>query len=240
MARTKSGQLIRQKQKLSQTGRSLLTSSLIQILVLAGIAIFLILKLRSVLGTREGFEKPALPREEKPRGKDTKLEVIEGGPDRDITDHVDGKSPAADALASMKEADPSFTVTGFLQGARAAYEMIITAFDKGEIDEIRPYLGDDVEKSFADAIQQRSEQGLSVESTFIGIREMTIKDATFDSGNAEITMRFVAEMTSAVKNVSGDVVEGDKRAVRRQRDVWTFGRKMSSDNPNWQLVATGE
>ena len=93
---------------------------LLQLLVLAGIAVFLILKLRSVLGTREGFEKPPLPLDDaRPQARRT-LEVIEGGLDRDITDHAPEGSSAAKALAAMKKAEPSFQVGPFLQGARGA------------------------------------------------------------------------------------------------------------------------
>ena len=132
-----------------------MNGSLIQLLVLAGIAIFLILKLRSVLGTRDGFEKPPIPLDEvRPRLR-RDFEVIEGGPDRDITDHVAEGSDAARALAEMKKAEPGFAVGPFLQGARGAYEMILMAFEKGELDRIRPFLSDDVEASFAEAIAAR-------------------------------------------------------------------------------------
>ncbi|MBA4324690.1 MAG: preprotein translocase subunit Tim44, partial [Rhodobacter sp.] len=137
-----------------------MNGSLIQLLVLAGIAVFLILKLRSVLGTRDGFEKPPIPLEDvRPRVR-RDFEVIEGGPDRDIVDHVPEGSDAARALAEMKKVEPSFTVGPFLEGARGAYEMILMAFEKGELDRIRSFLSDDVEASFAEAIAAREAQGL--------------------------------------------------------------------------------
>jgi predicted lipid-binding transport protein (Tim44 family) len=108
-------------------------NSMIQLLVLAGVAVFLILKLRSVLGTRDGFEKPPLPLDSARPQIRKDFEVIEGGPDRDITDHVADGSDAAKALAAMKVAEPGFTVSPFLQGARSAYEMILLAFEKGEL-----------------------------------------------------------------------------------------------------------
>lgn len=219
-----------------------MNSSLIQLLVLAGVAIFLILKLRSVLGTRDGFEKPPVRLDEvKPRAR-RDFEVIEGGPDRDITDHVPEGSTSAKALAAMKQAEPSFAVGPFLQGARGAYEMILTAFDKGDLDRIRPFLSDDVESSFAEVIANRESEGLTIESNFVGLKEMTLQEATFDrtTGFAEITVRFVGELTSVVRNKAGEVVEGDPKSIKRQRDVWTFARKMGDADPNWQLVATGD
>ena len=219
-----------------------MNGSLIQLLVLAGIAIFLILKLRSVLGTRDGFEKPPIPLDEvRPRVR-RDFEVIEGGADRDIIDHVPEGSSAAKALAEMKKAEPSFAVGPFLQGARGAYEMILMAFEKGELDRIRPFLSDDVEASFAEAIAQRENDGLTVEASFLGIKELVLHDATFtpESRFGEIAVRFVADQTYVVRNKAGEIVEGSPREVKKTRDIWTFARQMGSDDPNWQLVATGD
>lgn len=219
-----------------------MNGSLIQLLVLAGIAIFLILKLRSVLGTRDGFEKPPIPLDEvRPRVR-RDFEVIEGGPDRDITDHVPDGSDAAKALAEMKKAEPAFAVGPFLQGARGAYEMILMAFEKGELDRIRPFLSDDVEASFAEAIAERERNGLTVEASFLGIKELVLHDATFtpESRFGEIAVRFVADQTYVVRNKAGEIVEGSPREVKKTRDIWTFARQMGSDDPNWQLVATGD
>jgi predicted lipid-binding transport protein (Tim44 family) len=219
-----------------------MSSSLIQLLVLAGIAVFLILKLRSVLGTREGFEKPPIPLDEarpKPRRD---FDVIEGGPDRDIADHVADGTPAAKALAAMKVAEQGFSVSSFLSGARGAYEMILMGFEKGEMDRIRPFLAADVAETFGEAIAAREAQGLTVEASFVGLRELALHDATFnrDTKEAEISVRFVGELTTVVRNAAGEIVEGSPTEIKRQRDIWTFGRRMGSNDPNWQLVATGD
>lgn len=219
-----------------------MNSGLIQLLVLAGIAIFLILKLRSVLGTRDGFEKPPIPiADVRPRVQ-RDFEVIEGGKDMDILDHVPEGSDTARALAEMKQVETDFAVTPFLQGARGAYEMILTGFERGDLDSIRPFLSDDVQASFAEAIEARESQGLTVEAGFLGVKDLALEDASFnrDSGMAEITVRFVGEQTYVVRNKAGEIVEGSPRDVKRQRDVWTFGRRMGSSDPNWQLVATGD
>ena len=219
-----------------------MSASIIELLVLAGIAVFLIMKLRGVLGSREGFEKPAVPQEEpKPRSR-RDFEVIEGGPDRDIVDHVADGSDAARALAAMKAAEPSFSVSDFLKGARGAYDMILMAFEKGDLASIRPFLSPDVAASFSEVIEARSREGLTIDSHFVGLRELALQDATFDSATreGEVTVRFLGELTSVVRNQAGEVVEGSPTAAKRQRDVWTFARKMGVDDPNWQLVATGE
>lgn len=215
-------------------------SHLVQLLVLAGIAVFLILKLRSVLGTRDGYEAPPVTHDADAPAR-PQLEVIEGGADYDITDHVPDNSAAADALRAMKRLEPEFNVTEFLQGARSAYEMIVMAFESGEMDDLVPLLSRDVFESFDEVVQLREREGLRVEANFIGVREVELQDATFESatGTGELTVRFVGELTSVVRNAAGEIIEGDARAIKRQKDVWTFARKMGSDNPNWQLVATG-
>ncbi len=219
-----------------------MSSAVIQLLVLAGIAVFLILRLRNVLGTREGFEKPPAPIQEPQRRTTPDLEVIEGGPDRDITDHVDDGSDAAHALGAMKLVEPGFSVSEFLQGARGAYEMILMAFEKGELDDIQPFLDNEVYQTFVDVVGEREDQGLTIEANFVGVRELTLHDAKFDrdTQEAEIAVKFVAELTSVVRDAAGEIIEGDPSEIKRQKDIWTFSRAMGSNDPNWKLVATGE
>jgi predicted lipid-binding transport protein (Tim44 family) len=220
-----------------------MSQSLIQLLVLAAVAVFLVLRLRDVLGTREGFEKPAVSKTDEPnKDRRSKFEVIEGGPDPDITDHVDENSDAAKALAAMKSAEPSFNVGEFLGGARGAYEMILMAFESGDLAGVQPFLSDEVYESFAAVVEDRADKGLKIESHFVGLREMKLVDAEFDgdSREGEVTVRFLGELTSVVRDKSGEIVEGNPKEVKRQKDIWSFARIMGSDNPNWQLVATGE
>lgn len=217
-----------------------MNSPILQLLVLAAIAVFLIMRLRSVLGTREGFEKPQVTAQPQRRGPD--LEVIEGGPDLDIADHADEGSDTANALAQMKRADRTFHVGEFLGGAKGAYEMILTAFEKGDLSDVVPFISEDVFEAFQGVIDEREQQGLTVDSTFVGISELTLKNATFDTdtNEAEMTVRFMSELAYVVRDKAGDIVEGDPNGIKRQRDVWTFARKMGTDDPNWRLVATGE
>ena len=216
----------------------LMNSPLIQLLVLAGIAVFLILRLKNVLGTRDGFEKPPVPMQSR-KGR-PEFEVIEGGPDLDITDHVDADSPDAQALAAMKRIEPSFSVTDFVQGARGAYEMILMGFERGELDEIQPFLSEEVFESFVNVVAAREDEGLTIEAEFGGVRETSIHSVRFDKDTnlAEITMRFVCELTSVVRDKGGDIVEGEVDKSKKQKDTWTFARTMGSDDPNWLLVAT--
>ncbi|MEM9797623.1 MAG: Tim44/TimA family putative adaptor protein [Pseudomonadota bacterium] len=213
----------------------------IQLLVLAAIALFLIVRLKSVLGTRTGFEKPPLA---DPRAADEPrrdFEVIEGGPDRDITDHVDDGTPSAKALAAMKLAEPGFNVTEFVSGARQAYEMILMAFENGDLGPVQSFLSEDVYEAFLSVVSEREDKGFKVDANFIGVRETALQEADFDRDNeeAQITLKFVGEMTSVVRDGDGNIVEGNPNEIKKQKDVWTFARAMGSDDPNWKLVATG-
>jgi predicted lipid-binding transport protein (Tim44 family) len=213
----------------------------LQLLVLAGIAIFLILKLKDVLGTRDGFEpdrENTLAPETKPS---TTFQVIDGGPDRDIVDHISDPE-SVDALNQMKRVEPQLSVTEFLAGARGAYEMILMGFENGDIDEIGPFLSEDVRESFVDVIADREDRGLTIEANFIGVRELTLVGAEFDpeTNLGEISIKFIGELTSLVRDNAGDIIEGDDKTVKRQKHVWTFARVMGADDPNWQLIQTGE
>ncbi len=217
-----------------------MNSPMIQLLVLAGIAVFLILRLKNVLGTREGFEKPPVADQTSQRRSGPALEVIEGGPDLDIADHVPEDSDAGKALARMKRIEPSFGVSDFLGGARGAYEMIVMGYEKGELAQIQPFLSEEIYESFVDGVAAREDQGLTIEANFFGVRETELVDARLDdaTNEAELKIRFVAELTSAVRDAGGDIIEGSTKEIKRQKDTWVFARIMGSDDPNWLLVST--
>jgi predicted lipid-binding transport protein (Tim44 family) len=129
----------------------------------------------------------------------------------------------------------------FLQGARGAYEMILMGFERGDLAPIKPFLAPEVYEAFSDVVSDRERQGLSIEAEFAGVREVALVEAEFDQESrlAEITVKFIGELTSVVRDRSGTVIEDHSGKPRRQRDDWTFARKMGSNDPNWQLVATG-
>ncbi|MBC7157248.1 MAG: Tim44 domain-containing protein, partial [Rhodobacteraceae bacterium] len=194
-----------------------MSSAVIQLLVLAAIAVFLILRLKNVLGTREGFEKPPLPAPGTTGAPRRGFDVIEGGIDADITDHVPDGSPAAKALAAMKMAEPGFNVGEFLHGARGAYEMILMAYERGALDDVVPFISRDVYEALNAVVEAREREGLRVEANFVGVREIDLVAAEFDreSAEAEITVKFVGELTSVVRNAEGEVVEGSPTEIRR-------------------------
>jgi len=118
---------------------------------------------------------------------------------------------------------------------------ILMGFERGELDEIQPFLAEEVFETFVDVVAAREDEGLSIEAEFGGVRETSIHAVSFDkdSNLAEITMRFVCELTSVVRDKGGDIVEGAPDKPKRQKDTWTFARTMGADDPNWLLVATG-
>ena len=168
--------------------------------------------------------------------------MIEGGTtDPDIADFADPESDAGKALAAMKRVDRDFSVADFSHGARAAYEMIVMAYENGDLDTLRAHLSPEVFEPFAAAIEARKAKGYTVEASFAGVREVKLADARFDpvTNEGDITMRFVGELTSVVRDPEGRIVEGAPNELKQQKDVWTFTRDMSSDNPNWLLTGTG-
>ena len=118
--------------------------------------------------------------------------------------------------------------------------MIVMGYEKGELSEIQPFLSEDVYESFVDGVAAREDQGLTIEAEFIGVRELKLVNATFDeeTNEAELSIRFVAELTSTVRDEGGDIVEGSPTEVKRQKDTWSFARTMGADDPNWLLVST--
>ena len=220
---------------------------------LAAIAGFLLLRLRSVLGERGGFEDTERMRRAKEQmqakpAADASNDVVTPLPTRpgadqddDIFAYAEPNSDLGRSLREIKEVDPSFQVGGFMEGARGAYELILTAFENGDKKALKPYLDKPVFTAFSEAIEQREEAGLSVEMRFVGFRSAEPTEASFDAGTrqAEITVRFVAEVVTATRNAQGEIVEGDPAAVRRINDVWTFARTIPSRDPVWMLIATG-
>ena len=213
-----------------------MSPAIIELLVLAGIAIFLYHAFAQCSWYAGRIQKTCGTRGAK--GRTPSFKVIEGREDADILDNAEKGSATAEALALMKQRDSSFTVNDFLAGSKYAYEMILMAFENGNIDDVRDFISEEIEDVFDQVIEDRKSKGLVIEAEYLGTRETRLTDATFDraTGWAEISVSFSAEMTSVVLDSDGSVIEGDSKQVKRQKDVWTFARDMSSNDPNWQLV----
>ena len=147
-------------------------------------------------------------------------------------------SPAEEGLAAISGADPSFDARAFLEGARAAYTMIVQAFAAGDADALRPLLASDVYAQFAEAILARAAAKRTQSVAFIGLLQSDIDSASLVGSQAHIVVRFAAKLLSATRDATGAVVEGSADAPQDHVDLWTFARDPKSANPNWILLAT--
>lgn len=221
-----------------------MSTQMIELIILFAIAAFVLFRLKSVIGTRSGYEAPP-----DYQSRDRAAQAGRSDPAEEPEDDADEAGlgrpipkSAKPALAAMREAEPEFSLGVFLDGARGAYEMILMAYEAGERDTLSGLLEPDVYAAFEGVIAEREAAGLKVDARFIGVRDLRLESAAFDpaSGEGELTLRFVSELVTAVHDAEGRVVEGDPNEVRRQTDVWTFSRRMGGHDPNWLLSATGE
>lgn len=222
-------------------------------ILLLAVALVVFWRLRSVLGTRTGSEKPPFdlfgskrgptpdtgPPTRTPEGQVAANEARDQeAPPPVWKGYAEEGSALAAALDRMSEIDPSFTPRGFVEGAKLAYEMTIEAFAKGDKPALKNLLSKDVFDGFSGAIDARLSQGQYVESRFVGIDKASIQQASVTGRKASITMEFVSDLISATYDKLGQVVDGDPKEIRQVTDVWTFERDMGSRDPNWKLVAT--
>lgn len=231
-------------------------------LIVIGLAIFILFRLRSVLGTRTGNERSPLERRNeaaakataKP-GEDSVVQMrprpVEPANDGDlerrarkleaeITQLSHGDAGIADGLKAIADADPSFGPKTFLEGAKQAYEMIVTAFAQGDRQTLKNLLEKDVYDGFERAIKDREATGNKVDFTFVGLPKIEITDAELDKRNANVTIRFDAEVVQATRDKDGNLIEGNADQVQTISDEWTFARNPKSRDPNWKLVATNQ
>jgi predicted lipid-binding transport protein (Tim44 family) len=225
------------------------------------IAVLIFLRLRSVLGRRTGSERPpfdpftrreaphtaagedkviALPR--RPSESGDAAAAGAGGIATATEERIRTLAPEGTdlnaALRAIAAADRSFDPDGFLNGAKAAYEMIVTAFAEGDRKSLKNLLSKEVYDGFVSAIAQREGRGETIEFRFVGIDKAEITDASLKSGTEQVTVRFNSKLISATHDKDGAVVDGDPVHVGDVTDIWTFAREVSSRDPNWKLVAT--
>jgi predicted lipid-binding transport protein (Tim44 family) len=223
-------------------------------LIFLVLAVVIFFKIRSVLGQRTGSERPpfdpfsrrpAAPDAAEtgkviplPRSADAAAPVAVPPAEDRIASAAPAGTPLANSLRAIAEADKSFDPQQFLDGARTAYEMIVTAFAKGDTATLKPLLGRDVYDGFAKAIADRQSRGETVEFNFVGLDKAEIADASLKGGTAQVTIRFASKLVSATRDKDGAVVDGDPVHTADVTDLWTFAREAASKDPNWALVAT--
>ena len=229
-------------------------SSFIEILILAVVAGFIGLKLYGSLGRRTGHEETPPRQTQAPEAGDDNIVPLPGRaptgaiprpadaetgrpPDDELGRPPDDAGLAA-GLTRIKIADPSFERDQFLSGARGAFEMIVTAFAKGELDDLKGLASPSVLASFAGAVGDRKVAGHVRDLTLIAIHDAAIIEAEVERRVARVTLRFRSEQIDVTRDAAGAVVDGNPKEPRRIEDIWTFERDTRARDPNWTLVAT--
>jgi predicted lipid-binding transport protein (Tim44 family) len=217
-------------------------SQLLGILLIAMVAGIIVFRLYTVLGRRTGNERepPARLRrvgETSPSRSDAVVALPDRASGSTERQAASG-DPLAKELLDIKLADKGFETEHFLEGARQAYQMIVTAFAGRNRDTLRPLLSDEVYSAFDGVMRSREEHNETVSYTFEGFRSVQIVHAELKARMAEITVEFAARFVSATTDGSGRVVDGDPQTPREIVDIWTFARDIRSRDPNWMLVAT--
>lgn len=211
------------------------------IILFAMVAVFLVLRLRSVLGRRTGNEQ----RREFLRGPAVTGEKVVPLNQR-ITPapavaaaQSEPAGTVAGGLAQISGIDPGFEAPRFLDGARAAFEWILSAFAAGDKAKLHTLLSDDVYKPFAEAIDEREAAGETLETRIGKLKDIDIVEAGLDGASARVTVKVVSEQVHVLRAHDGSVVDGDPNNAVEKTDFWTFARDLHSPDPNWLLVATG-
>ena len=225
-------------------------STYLDIVVFAVIAVVLIWKLRSVLGQRTGNEREPrdiLSRSNRPASESPQDKgAAPASTDNVIrlpTRNAPVQEPAAEKdlppeIARVHAVDRSFDPDEFLEGAKIAFDMILTAFSDGDVKSLRSLLTPDVFKTFSGAIDARNAAGETLESQLITIRNAEIDDTRVDDSTVFVTIRFVSEQVSCLRDKDGNVIDGDEAHVLTLTDLWTFSRNARSRDPNWFLAET--
>lgn len=212
-------------------------SQLLDIVLIATVAGFILFRLYTVLGRRTGHERP--PQENYRFGSVPAQDTVGAAPKQLNHAPADRPSdPVASGLFDIGLADRSFDKDQFVKGARAAYEMILTAFAANDRETLKPLLSDEVYAAFDSVMRRREQNGEKATLTLVGFTDVKIIAAGLKGSTADITLAFAAQLISATSNAQGTVVDGDAKSVQDITDVWTFSRDVRARDPNWILVAT--
>ncbi len=214
------------------------------IIIFAAIAAFFVLKLRSKLGQRTGHQRrppDQLARHAAEDNGETVIRLPDAESER--ADAADDFSDVDDSglqagLTEIKLADPSFTRQGFLEGARAAFEMIIGAYAAGDTDTLRPLLAGDVYDPLERAAREREDEEHTLETVLVSIDGSEIIEAGVQRRAASVTVRFVTHQINITRDAEGKIIDGDPHEAIEVVDIWTFERDTRARDPNWTLVAT--
>lgn len=225
---------------------------LLDILFFAAIAAFLVFRLWSVLGRRNGLDRRPPMSSWSPRGREEEAapsnakrakERVVQLPGTHREDSAPARAPGAEGpmaqtFEAFRQKDRAFDINEFLAGAKAAFEAIVAAFAQGDRKTLRALLSKEVFSRFAAALDAREAKGEQSEVTITGILQTEVMDAALQGGAGRITVRFRSEQIQFTRNKDGAIVVGDPSTLRTVTDIWTFARDLGSRDPNWLLVAT--
>ncbi len=209
------------------------------IIILAMVFVFVALRLWSVLGRRTGHEQPL--------GKTEAVALVRGVPHARAAETVGAQAPepvnasaATAGLRAISGSDPGFDVTRFIDGARAAYGLILEAYWKGDEEQLAQLVDGDVARAFTAAIEERRAAGYVLDNRLVAIEAAHIEEARVEGQTAHIRIRFDADIAAVTRDAEGNVVAGSLIDAVPTHDVWTFSRAFKSPDPNWTLTETDE
>jgi predicted lipid-binding transport protein (Tim44 family) len=204
-------------------------------IIFAALAVFVVWKLRSVLGERSGFEQPPGPQAFPGAAPAQPAPAVD---DARWTDFAERGGKVWSGLDELAQAQPGFDPRAFLDGAKEAYKMVVQAFSAGDEATLRGLTSDEVFGSFKAALADRAAKGETLKTTFVTFNDVKIAAVSVDQVGARISVRFDAEFVSSTMDRSGALVEGDPEKPSSIVDIWTFGRRHDASGPNWTLFAT--
>ncbi|MDB5667122.1 MAG: Tim44 protein [Alphaproteobacteria bacterium] len=211
----------------------------VEIVLLAMVALFVGLRLYAVLGQRTGHEQQPVAPPQAAAKPEAAVPAAEAQPMTEPSSITLDKGTAA-ALRSLIAADPSFDTARFLDGAQAAYRMILEAFWKGDRETLAELVGEDVRTAFEEAITERDSAGHRLDNRLIAVERAAIESASVDNRTATVEVRFDAFVAAVTRDAEGELVAGSLTDAVATHDIWTFRRDLKSDDPNWVLVETDE
>jgi len=210
------------------------------IVLLAMIALFVGLRLYAVLGQRTGHEQRPVTRPEASPGPEPAAAAPETKTQPTEPSGFAFDEGAAAGIRAIISADSSFDVARFLEGAQAAYRMVLEAFWKGDRETLAQLVADDVRQTFETAIAEREAAGHRLDNRLVAIERAAIEEARLDRRTAEIDVRFDAFVVAVTRDADGELIAGSLSDAIPTHDVWTFRRTLGSQDPNWLLVETDE
>lgn len=211
------------------------------IIILAALALFILFRLHGVLGKRIGHEQKMRPA----RRRDDRGERVIQLPDpmqqrrREGTSLMENTDPKiARSVGEIQEIDPSFSLEGFIRGAKTAFEMVLESFGREDKKTLRNLLGDEVYAGFEAEINERKNADEKPETTLVALNSAEVVGVKVKKNIAQITVKFISEQINIVRDKLGEITSGNPSRIDKVVDVWTFERNVSDPDPNWRLVET--